>query len=404
MRSSISSSDKAGKAGSPADQSASQRLTAADRPGVAQPVPERPIPPRPWRAMFIVALTLTLLLTGLWEWRMRKLGLEPGDLGDGASAWAEQRRRIDNEDVAVAIVGDSRILYDTNLDRFAALTGVRPVQLALPGTNARPFLENLAADPNFKGLVIVGISELSYFRKETGLMADALNHYRYESPAQHISFWLYRDLARVLGFLDEDYRLSKLVLRLDPDLRAGVKGPYDAVWKIFMNADDRQTWMWPRIEHDDYLREHARVIWTGLIFPGLPIADDIIAMTLATTRKAVATIRARGGEVVFVRPPSDPVLRAIEEPRLPRAKGWDPLLASADVRGIHFDDDAAMQGLNLPEYSHLTRACATVFTDAYVRRLAQLTSRLTLRADSPPPLAPHDCVPQTTVSSAPAAH
>ena len=353
--------------------------------------------------MFIVALSLTLLLTGLWEWRMRKLGLEPGDLGDGPSAWAEQRRRIDTEDVAVAIVGDSRILFDTDLDRFAALTGVRPVQLALQGTNARPFLENIAADPHFKGLAIVGIADLSYFRKEAGLMGDALNRYRYESPAQHISFWLYRGLARVLGFLDEDYRLSKLVLRLDPDLRTGVKGPYDSVWKVIFTTDDRQAWMWPRIEHDDYLREHARKLWTGVIFSGPPIADDIITMTLAATRKAVATIRARGGEVVFVRPPSDPVLRAIEEPRLPRAKGWDALLASADVRGIHFDDDAAMQGLNLPEYSHLSRACATVFTDAYVRRLVQLTSRLILRADAPSPLAPHDCVRQATVSSAQAA-
>jgi hypothetical protein len=398
MRSSISSSEKP-----VTDKSASERLTAADRPGVAQPVPERPIPPRPWRNMFVVALTLTLLLTGLWEWHMRKLGLEPGDLGDGASAWAEQRRRIDTEDVAVAIVGDSRILFDTDLDRFAVLTGVRPVQLALPGTNARPFLEDLAADPNFKGLVIVGIADLSYFRKEAGLMGDALKLYRYESPAQHTSFWLYRGLARVFGFLDEDYRLSKLVLRLDPDLRAGVKGPYDTVWKLSVNADDRQTDMWPRIEHDDYLRAHARMVWTSLVFPGPPIADDIITMTLAATRTAVATIRARGGEVVFVRPPSAPELRAIEEPRLPRAKGWDALLASAEVRGIHFDDDAAMQGLNLPEYSHLTRRCATVFTDAYVRRIVQLTPRLNLRADAPTPLTPHDCAPQTIVLSAQAA-
>jgi hypothetical protein len=398
MRSSISSSEKP-----VTDKSASERLTAADRPGVAQPVPERPIPPRPWRNMFVVALTLTLLLTGLWEWHMRKLGLEPGDLGDGASAWAEQRRRIDTEDVAVAIVGDSRILFDTDLDRFAVLTGVRPVQLALPGTNARPFLEDLAADPNFKGLVIVGIADLSYFRKEAGLMGDALKLYRYESPAQHTSFWLYRGLARVFGFLDEDYRLSKLVLRLDPDLRAGVKGPYDTVWKLSVNADDRQTDMWPRIEHDDYLRAHARMVWTSLVFPGPPIADDIITMTLAATRTAVATIRARGGEVVFVRPPSAPELRAIEEPRLPRAKGWDALLASAEVRGIHFDDDAAMQGLNLPEYSHLTRRCATVFTDAYVRRIVQLTPRLNLRADAPTPLTPHVCAPQTIVLSAQAA-
>ena len=35
------------------------RLTAADRPGMAQPVPERDIPEQPWRAM---ALAVAILL------------------------------------------------------------------------------------------------------------------------------------------------------------------------------------------------------------------------------------------------------------------------------------------------------------------------------------------------------
>jgi hypothetical protein len=45
----------------------------------------------------------------------------------------------------------------------------------------------------------------------------------------------------------------------------------------------------------------------------------------------------------------------------------------------------------IPEYSHLSRACATVFTDAYVRGLAKLTPRLTLSAAAPPSLSPADC-------------
>ncbi len=36
---------------------------------------------------------------------------------------------------------------------------------------------------------------------------------------------------------------------------------------------------------------------------------------------------------------------------------------------MHIDDLPAAQGLTLPEWSHLNRRCATVFTDAYVRRL-----------------------------------
>jgi hypothetical protein len=52
----------------------------------------------------------------------------------------------------------------------------------------------------------------------------------------------------------------------------------------------------------------------------------------------------------------------------------------------------------IPEWSHLSRKCAAVFTDAYVRRLVQLTNRLKLRPDAPPPLSRADCVPQRIAS------
>ena len=378
--------------------SSSERPTAADRPGIAQPVPVRDVPKQPWRAIFATAVVLTAVLLGLWEWHARTLMLLPGDLNDGPSAWAEQRRRADVEPSPVVIVGDSRILFDTNLDRFQALSGVRPIQLALPGTNGRPFLEDLADDPRFKGLVIVGIAETSYFRDNIGLMKAALDRYRFESPAQRITFIIDRALSRVFGFIDDHYRLSTLVLRLDRGWRRGAAGPYNDVWKISTNGDDRQTQLWSRIEDEGLLRAHARMVWLspGSSFNGPPITPAIIKMTLDRTRIAVAKIRARGGDVVFVRPPSAPTLRAFEDKRLPRARGWDALLVAAKVKGIHFDDVAAMRGLTLPEFSHLTPNCALVFTDAYVRGLAKITPRIRLRADAPPALTPASCTPKAS--------
>ncbi|WP_433967535.1 hypothetical protein [Tunturiibacter gelidiferens] len=109
------------------------RLTAADRPGVAQPVPERDIPDQPWRAMSLVVLVLVILFTSLWEWKMRRLELVPGDSSGTYDAWAELRRQVDKRDVPVAIISDSRLLYDTDLDRMEQLTGVRPLQLGIAG-------------------------------------------------------------------------------------------------------------------------------------------------------------------------------------------------------------------------------------------------------------------------------
>src|SRR5271170_1395046 len=101
------------------------RLTAADRPGVAQPVPERDIPHQPWGRISLVVLSLVLLLSSLWEWQMRRLELVRGDLSSTQDTWAELRRDVDRRDVPLLLIGDSRILYDTDLDRVQQLTGVR---------------------------------------------------------------------------------------------------------------------------------------------------------------------------------------------------------------------------------------------------------------------------------------
>ena len=296
----------------------------------------------------------------------------------------------------MAIVGDWRILFDTDLDRFEQLTGVRPVQLRSSAPTAGTLLEDMANDRRFNGLLIVGLAELSYFRPAgIGVGAPYLhNRDKNGLPSQVSGLVIDRWLQRRLAFLDSEYRLSTQVKQLDRGIREGAKSPYEDVWKISETFDGRQYFMWDRIERDRYLRDHARHAWD--VFKGPPLPPPIAAKVVERSAEAVRRIRARGGEVLFVRPPSSPELRTIEEKRLPRARGWDMLVAGAKAKGIHADDLPQAQQLILPEWSHLTRACATVFTDAYVRRLTELTPRLKLRADAPPPLSRKDCVPAPT--------
>lgn len=370
------------------------RKTAADRPGQAQPVPTRDIPAREWAKMGTVAFLMVVLLLSLWEWNARtRIGLRAGDIDDSPQAWAEQRRLADF--APVTIVGDSRILFDTDLARFATLTGVRPIQTAIVGTNARALLASYANDPGFHGLLIVGLADLSYFRPEgVGLGQSYLKGFdKNDKPSQLSGLWIDRLLQRYVAFLDSDYRLSKLAIRFDHGMRGGAYGPYDDVWKISETYDRRQYAMWDRIETDPYLRGHARHAWN--VFKGPPLPPAIANKVIANSAEAVRRIRARGGDVIFIRPPSAPELRSIEEGRLPRKMGWDALIAGTRTRAIHADDLPQAQKLNIPEWSHLSRKCATVFTDAYVRRLVQLTPRLKLKADAPPPLSSADCVPRT---------
>ena len=369
------------------------RQTAANRPGQAQPVPTRDIPLRPWTRMGAFVFCAVALLTAAWEWNARtNLGLRAGDLGDSPQAWGQARRLADGS--PVAIVGDSRILFDTDQDRFEQLTGVRPVQASYVGTNSRTLLYHFANDPNFHGLLIVGMADTMYFGMPViGLAGDAVHNYaKYDKPSQLSGLRIDRWLQNYLAFMDGDYRLSLLVNRaVDHGLRKGTDSPYEDVWKISEAFPGRQYFMWSRIETDPYLRGHARHAWDGFKGPNIPpaLANKVISQSA----KAVQMIRARGGDVIFVRPPSAPQLRVNEQKRIPKDRGWDALLAGVPAKGIHADDLPQAHHLLIPEWSHLSRKCATVFTDAYVRRLVELTPRLTLRADAPPPLSSADCVP-----------
>ena len=367
------------------------RLTASDRPGQAQPVPTRDIPDQPWAKLALVVVLVLAAGTTMLEVNARRIGLRAGDLGNSETDWANERAR--SAGAAVAIVGDSRILFDTDLNRFEALTGTRPIQLAIHGTSALALLQDVGANPKFKGLLIVGMAETMFFQPFDGYGSYIHKRAQFESPTKRASAILDHALQRRLAYLDDNYRLSVVAARLDPGLRRGVDGPYDDVWKLAYVGEHRQTWMWPRIQFDRRLRTHARYAWKGFK-EEFPFTPKLIAGGLAKAEKAVAAIRARGGEVVFVRPPSDIHLRVNEEAQLPKSKGWDALLRDTHSVGVHNDDlPPSVRRLIMPEWSHLNRACATVFTDAYVRRLATLTQRLKIRAGAPLPLTRDDCVP-----------
>jgi hypothetical protein len=354
-------------------------------------VPTRDVPSQPWGRIVAGAAVALVLGVAALEVNARRLELRPGDLDNSEVAWVKERVR--SESAAVAIVGDSRILFDTDLDRFEALTGQRPVQLAIHGTSALTLLEDVASNENFYGVLVVGLADTMFFQPFDGYGEYVRRRGDFTSPSGRVGIEIDHMLQRRLAFLDSNHRLSVVAHRLDPDFRPGVEGPKHDIWKVSEVGENRATWLWSRIETDHFYTARTRWAWKGFK-EKFPFTPQLIAKGQARAKAAVDKIRARGGEVVFVRPPSAPQLRVNEEAQVPKAKGWDVLLRNTHSVGVHIDDLPAAQGLTLPEWSHLNRKCATVFTDAYVRRLTELTPRLKLRRDAPPPLSRADCVTQ----------
>lgn len=376
MPSSISSSDLVGDRSASAEARIASRpglrLTAADRPGVAQPVPERDIPDRRWGAIMLGALLMFLLMMGAWEWHWRAFGVEPS-IANSDALWATQRRRIDNGEGAGAtvLIGSSRMLFDLQLPVWQKLSGQRPIQLAMEGTSPMFALEDLADDPNFKdGRLLVGVAPNLFF---SGFAARGglLKYMRKQSPSQRIGQWLSMHFVEpYLAFDEPDYALPKVLERQDWwPVRPGMH-PYKAVRKLMVVVDeDRASHIWDKLEKDPQYRTMAQGIWAQQFVPRPDdptpaqvqhTADEQIARAAA----AVAKLRKRNVEVIFVRTPSAGEFLAYEDRAFPRAKTWDVLLAKTRAPGVHFQDHPELQGFWLPEWSHLAARDAVRFTEA----------------------------------------
>ena len=347
------------------------RLTASDRPGVAQPVPERDLPMQPWNGIFIGAVVMSLLMLVVWELHWRAFGLMPS-IRSSDGLWAIQRRRIDNgESDATVLVGDSRMYFDLQLPVWERLAGRRPIQLSFEGTSPLPFMEDLAADPKFTGRLLVSVSPVMFF-EGFARRAAAIKYYRDESPSQRIGQWLSMHLIEpVFAFDDPDFALATVIARQPWPDRPG-KPPLVDIRKISVTETDRNTHLWSKVETDAEYRALVRGIWMPRLVlwkhdPPPEKVKQLLEEQIARCAKVVATLRGRGVKVLFVRLPSAGPFLELENAILPRAKTWEALLAATGAPGIHFEDYPELQGLDLPEWSHLSRSDADRLTEILYR-------------------------------------
>ena len=303
---------------------------------------------------------------------MRSLGLVAGDLDDSQSHWAVERRKLESgENDGVVIIGaladpvrhgPRRLAGD---DRQAAgpARAARHECAALPPLDSRttPISPGSCRRHPAGAVLRRSWAALPQFVGH-GRSPGATSRRRSASAIAWTS-----SCQRQLAFLDDNYSLFALIdrIKIEND-RAGVDGPYFDVWKL---SDLRAPAVLPVAAH----RERRTA--AGARAPGLgptarartpAAAAEQIDRAIEEAIAAVRKIRARGGEVVFVRPPSiGPYFEREEQTRTAR-DDLGPLLAETGAFGIHFEDYPEMQGLESPEWSHLTREDAARFTRAYV--------------------------------------
>jgi hypothetical protein len=345
---------------------------------VAPPVPERPLPETHFGIAGVVAVLVALLLTGGWEMYWRRQGAIPS-YRNSESLWAKQRRRIDRgEGGATVLIGSSRTLSNINLDVWQKLDGRRPIQLALEGTSPMRVMEDLANDGNFRGRLIVGVSPMLFFSGFEYRKA-VLDYYPKETPSQRWGQWLSEAAVEpYFAFNDHDFALFTVLKRQPWPARTGVDNKLE-VRKLFISDAERNMHMWQRMEQDVDYQNLQKSIWAQN-WKTRPGPDQVKEMMQARQAQldrataAVAKLKQRGVEVIFVLHPVDGEFREKELGFNARPDTWDPLLQRTGARGIHFTDHPELQGLNLPEWSHLATEDAKRYTAALYKLIGPPTS------------------------------
>ena len=351
---------------------------------------ERSIPRGHWPRAALMGIVLAVLVLSVWEMQVRRMGYG-AELNDTKDLWAQTRAEVGNGNADRAIaIGSSRMLFDLDLNVYAKhFETERPLQLSLVGSKPLAVLEHVAADNQFRGTLLVGVSGGLYFVPQGEPVAraqEAIHHYERWSPSQRLSNRVGQFLQKRFAFLNnEDLTLEVLLRRTNLANRPGSKphlapsGP-----PYFAPIDEhRQARMWKNCTIDSPLAQRIQQIWLPLMTPPPPPPHmtpeefkaafmQSVQSDLDRTRAAVDQIRGRGGRVVFIRFPSSGGVRDIENKFAPRVAFWDRLIESSGTLGIHFEDYPELTGFYCPEWSHLTAEDATEFT----RRLMPILERV----------------------------
>src|SRR5262245_31055262 len=99
------------------------------------------------------------------------------------------------------------MLFDLDLDVLEQGLGRRPVQLAVVGSSPFPILADLAADPTFRGTVLLDVVPAMFFAPPGSppmeASAKALRRYQHWNHAQRWSHQLSLPVERSVAFLQQ---------------------------------------------------------------------------------------------------------------------------------------------------------------------------------------------------------
>ena len=325
------------------------------------------LPRGAWGRSWCVSTLLVLICLGAFELTFRRMGFWP-EVQDSQWHWMLERARVRPLDSRQwVLLGSSRMQCDIDLEVLNRLTGVRPVQLAVPGSSCLPVLEDLARDQTFGGVVVCEL--LPGLVSNTGWISDRDRQERY---------------VQAYDSRSAD-ALFEATLRSEIQQRFLFPQPRLSVWSLGKHVLSGTC---PKPSSHVVLPDRSARIFSGgqplvtrnpMSGVGNLIDSTAVAATTARLRECANVIRRRGGAVVFARFPSSGALRIDECSAFRRSEEWDPFAQTVETPCLHFADDPELKDFICPDESHLDATDVERFTgilyDRVTKAIAQNKKR-----------------------------
>jgi hypothetical protein len=294
----------------------------------------------------IATCVLTVIFIIFWEFYWRNKGYVISYNEDKVT-WAKNRKRVYlPSDQATVFIGDSRVKFDIDLPTWKALTGEDAIQLALVGTSPRPVLINLANDEQFRGKVIMGAAEpalysLDSVQREISAR-DGIEYFKTETPAQNLNSSLNYLLESKLVFLEEGkFGLNALLNTLPIPNRTGVTARLGPPRGFADASPERQSSISRMFFKDTSIKNAVIRYWaSGAASRSKipPIKGDTLEAYFKQLKNSIDGIRARGGKVCIIRPPSGGAVLGREKKIYPKDQYWDQLIQYTALTGFYYTE------------------------------------------------------------------
>jgi len=313
-----------------------------------------------WIITWIIVATVCVTTLGLYEHYLKKRNFLPS-VESNKDLWSWYRGQINNRNNKVVLLGASRSLLGINLNKMKQLLpNYEVVQLSLNAKYPMASLFALADDKDFIGNIIISVNSQSlekvmftmqtkhnqYFADESTLYKslDAFITAYFESKLRLLHPSL--GIKDVVDFYDKNNRFKKpfyISTHLDRSIFADYTktNPEYAAKQVYERKSKNHI-KYPAIDADIWLKDTDKI------------------------NQAITKIQKKGGQVIFVRFPTDKGYWQLDSKYYPRDKYWNRFANQTTAATVHFKDVEGLDKIDLPDTNHIDQRDTEFFTETLI--------------------------------------